>query len=295
MTTAASGEPVRTQQVVLDIGEDVGALIVYTAATFINHELEVGPREIAWLRTHTEVRERRFGGSTVCAAVFPELPAGTYMLWRDSQNGEVVTIGGGVVAEVDWRECTGLSLRRAVPERRAGDEGAAYPPLSPDDLPPRYRQGAAVCATPMGSAPLRYAVDGQVAWDEMWAGFCDLALAGGPPHRKTVLQPAPLVEVLAAPEAYVHVVAEIERGLRLVTGLPLVCGTAPGWVGLQCTDEVMARWLVRAIAAENVAVRHEGAVLYLPAGPTFERDQEIRNVVTVVAKTTHYWLEHCNG
>ena len=162
-------------------------------------------------------------------------------------------------------------------------------------LPPRYRNGKVVSAAPMGTAPMRYTEEGQVAWNEIWTDFCDLALAGGPPHRDTVLQPAASVAVLAAPEQYARVVAEIERGFRLVTGRPVVRSTTPGWVGLQCADEATARWLVRAITVENVAARREGAVLYLPTGPDFRRDQEIKNVVTVVAKTYHYWVEHLNG
>jgi len=30
----------------------------------------------------------------------------------------------------------------------------------------------------------------------------------------------------------------------------------------------------------------------LPAGPAFRLDKEIKNVITVVAKTHHYWTEH---
>jgi sirohydrochlorin cobaltochelatase len=41
-----------------------------------------------------------------------------------------------------------------------------------------------------------------------------------------------------------------------------------------------------------VLARRESAVLYLPAGPRFAVDAEIRNVVTAVAKTHHYWVEH---
>ena len=50
-------------------------------------------------------------------------------------------------------------------------------------LPPRY-QGVAPTAAPMVGADLQYGDDGRVAWDEMWTDFCDLALAGGPPHRE---------------------------------------------------------------------------------------------------------------
>ena len=142
---------------------------------------------------------------------------------------------------------------------------------------------------------MRYNANGQVAWDEMWTDFCDLALAGGPPHRDAMLEPAAPEEALAAPDDFARVVAEIERGLLLVTGLPTVRSTSPGWVGLQCTGEEMARWLRRAIEIENVRVRRDGIVLYLPAGPYFGADKEIKNVVTVVAKTHHYWMEHRTG
>jgi sirohydrochlorin cobaltochelatase len=35
----------------------------------------------------------------------------------------------------------------------------------------------------MGSAGLKYGRDGKVAWNDIWATFCDLAMAGGPPHK----------------------------------------------------------------------------------------------------------------
>jgi sirohydrochlorin cobaltochelatase len=54
----------------------------------------------------------------------------------------------------------------------------------------------------------------------------------------------------------------------------------------------MAIWLMRAIVVENVMVRREGSVLFLPAGSRFTLEDEIKNVVTAVAKTHHYWTEH---
>jgi sirohydrochlorin cobaltochelatase len=159
-------------------------------------------------------------------------------------------------------------------------------------LPPRYRDPAvAVSPAPMDAAGLERGPDGAVAWDMMWQGFCELALAGGPPHRGTLLEPAGREDVLAEPARYAEVVREIGRGIRMVTGLEVIEGS-PGWIGVVCASEAMAIWLMRAIVVENVLARRESAVLYLPAGPRFAVDAEIRNVVTAVAKTHHYWVEH---
>ncbi len=160
-------------------------------------------------------------------------------------------------------------------------------------LPPRYRDpGIVVSSAPMGAAPLQRDAEGRVAWDQMWQGFCELGLAGGPPHRGTLLEAISPDEALASPERYAEVRAELARGLRMVTGLRVVLDGPPGWIGLACVDEEMAIWLMRAIVVENVMVRRERAVLYLPAGPRFTLEGEIKNVVTVVAKTYHYWTQH---
>ena len=147
-------------------------------------------------------------------------------------------------------------------------------------------------AAPMSSAPFCYTDDGEVAWDQMWTDFCDLAALGGPPHRGTLLKPASPSEVRSDPAAYAQVVAEIERGISLVTNLTTLHSTIPGWVGVQCEDEMMAIWLQQAILPENVSVRRDESRLYLPAGPTFQLKEEIKNVITVIAKTHHYWQEH---
>jgi sirohydrochlorin cobaltochelatase len=160
-------------------------------------------------------------------------------------------------------------------------------------LPARYRDPATVVSSaPMGAAPLQRDDDGQVAWDRMWQGFCELALAGGPPHRGTLLEAVSSDEAQADPARYAAVRGELARGLAMVTGLPVVLDGPTGWIGLRCEDEAMAIWLMRAIVVENIMVRREGAVLYLPVGCRFTLEGEIKNVVTVVAKTYHYWKEH---
>ena len=144
----------------------------------------------------------------------------------------------------------------------------------------------------MGSAGLKYGADGKVAWNEIWATFCDLAMAGGPPHKGTLLEPASPAEIDAQPAGYQYVVAEICRGITMVTGLPAERSPDPGWVRVECFSEGMAGWLLRAIVMENVSARADGESLDLPAGPAFRIAKEIKNVVTVIAKTSHYWMDH---
>jgi sirohydrochlorin cobaltochelatase len=144
----------------------------------------------------------------------------------------------------------------------------------------------------MGSAGLKYDSDGQVAWNDMWATFCDLAMAGGPPHKGTLLEPASQAEIDAEPSRYTAVVQEICRGIDLAADLPAEPSPSAGWVAVPCYSDGMAGWLLRAIVMENVAAWCDGNMLYLPAGPGYRLEKEIKNVVTVIAKTAHYWLGH---
>jgi hypothetical protein len=144
----------------------------------------------------------------------------------------------------------------------------------------------------MGSAGLKYTADGQVAWDEIWQSFCDLAMAGGPPHKGTLLESGQLSNIEAHPHRYDRVAEEICRGIRMAADLTARPSLVPGWVRIRCHSEAMSAWLLRAIVMENVAARAEGATLDVPAAPHFRIDKEIKNVVTVVAKTCHYWVGH---
>ena len=144
----------------------------------------------------------------------------------------------------------------------------------------------------MGSAGLKYGHDGLVLWNEMWATFCDLAMAGGPPHKGALLEPGDEAAVDGDRVQYEKVVAEICRGIGLVTGLTARAAPDAGWVRIDCIDDAMAQWLQRAIVMENVAARRDGPALDLPASPAFRLEKEIKNVITVVAKTCHYWMDH---
>ena len=144
----------------------------------------------------------------------------------------------------------------------------------------------------MGSAGLKYGIDGRVAWDEIWQTFCDLAMAGGPPHKGALLGPGLAADIERQPERYEEVAEEICRAIVMVTDLQAQFSPVPGWVRVLCLSDEMAGWLHRAIVMENVAARREGRALDLPAAPGFRIEKEIKNVVTVIAKTCHYWMGH---
>ena len=160
-------------------------------------------------------------------------------------------------------------------------------------LPPEYQDAYQdVQPVSMGSAGLKYDADGTVAWDEIWGSFCDLAMAGGPPHKGTLLEPATRDAIAAQPDRHHEVVDEICRGMAMVTMLRTGESPVPGWCRMECDHEAMAGWLLRAIVMENIAARAEGRYLDLPAAPAFRLEKEIKNVVTAVAKTCHYWEGH---
>ena len=143
--------------------------------------------------------------------------------------------------------------------------------------------------SPMASAPMRYRPDGEVDWGNMWDNFCALAKDGGPPHRGDMLY-APLTVDPISP-TYQVVVEEIVRGIGEVSGLLAEAGP-PGWVKVSCESVAMAEWLSDNINQENVQAKQEGLYLLVPAGERFSLKGEIKNVITAVAKTSHYWHNH---
>ena len=104
--------------VLLDIGGDVGALVVRMPAALEGAEVEIrpaGPHHVPDHghahghhphphHPHVAVVARPVAGGRVHSLVFPELREGTYVLYR-RPNGPVeleVSVTGGAVAEAAW-------------------------------------------------------------------------------------------------------------------------------------------------------------------------------------------------
>jgi hypothetical protein len=103
MTEIAAG-PSGPGTVVLELGADVGALVLHTPAELDGREIEISPEEaVTGPRTHSMVRPRHMTNGTRYAAVYPDLAAGPYTIWADERRpaGRVV-IAGGRVTNWSW-------------------------------------------------------------------------------------------------------------------------------------------------------------------------------------------------
>ena len=102
------------EQVVLEIGGDLGALVVYADSAVHGAEIEISPAGADADRSHKEVLHRPVGGRPTYAAVFDRIAGGSYTLWmHDAAVAREVAVTGGRITELDWR---GLQLpSRPVP------------------------------------------------------------------------------------------------------------------------------------------------------------------------------------
>jgi hypothetical protein len=110
--------------VVLDIGGDVGALVVAMPASTVGLEVEIRPLDGHHVRAHAHghdhahehdrehlahvaVVARPVGGGHLPSLVFPDLAAGRYELFEKGFPNAValvVEVTGGVVSTADWPE-----------------------------------------------------------------------------------------------------------------------------------------------------------------------------------------------
>jgi hypothetical protein len=102
MTEHAYG-PTRAGTVMLDLGAETGALVLYTPADLAGREIEISPHIPGALRTHASVRARPGNNGTRYAAVYAGLAAGDYTIWQDRDTpAGTVTVAGGQVTCHDW-------------------------------------------------------------------------------------------------------------------------------------------------------------------------------------------------
>ena len=105
MTEPAAG-PSGPGTVIMELGADIGALILFTPADMDGEEIEIScDDEPGAKRTHAQVRARHMPGETRYAAVYPGLPAGRYTVWRDEHSpaaAVTVTVTGGQVSSCRW-------------------------------------------------------------------------------------------------------------------------------------------------------------------------------------------------
>ncbi|MDO9357155.1 MAG: hypothetical protein Q7T55_25880 [Solirubrobacteraceae bacterium] len=101
-----SPEPVvrpHPEPVVLNIGGELGALVVHWNADEIDTPIEISLAGQDAVRSHQHVLERPLGGQTFYAAVFDSIAQGPYTLWVGGEvRAREVVVSGGEVTELHW-------------------------------------------------------------------------------------------------------------------------------------------------------------------------------------------------
>lgn len=89
---------------VLDIGGDIGALIIYAGPELSEAEIEISPgSDPDTKRSHNQVHARRGQNGVGYTAVFPSVPKGEYTIWHpDGPVKARVTVHGGQITEHRW-------------------------------------------------------------------------------------------------------------------------------------------------------------------------------------------------
>jgi hypothetical protein len=92
--------------VVMELGGDIGALVLYVPAGLDGREIEISrDGDPGGRRTHSQVRPRHLAARTAHAAVYPNLPAGTYTIWRDEHRpAATAVVTGGQITSCRWPE-----------------------------------------------------------------------------------------------------------------------------------------------------------------------------------------------
>jgi hypothetical protein len=88
--------------VVLELGPGAGALVLHTAAAQDGDEIEISLADAAGRRTHSMVRPRHVAGTTVYAAVYPDLPPGDYTIWAGPAAVASARVAAGAVTMATW-------------------------------------------------------------------------------------------------------------------------------------------------------------------------------------------------
>ena len=99
--TEAVRAPSWDGSVVLDIGGDIGALILHTSSSCAGREIDLIPDDDGGPCVHSAVRERRSADGSSFAAVYPQLKDGGYRIEGTYQH---LVIEGGRVVELHFDE-----------------------------------------------------------------------------------------------------------------------------------------------------------------------------------------------
>lgn len=108
MTESALG-PSAPGSVVLELGPGTGAIVLHTPQELDGAEIEISRDGTgSGRRTHSQVRQRETGAGVRYAAVYPDVAAGDYTIWRPDHTPALrVRVTGGEVTTARWPDSAG--------------------------------------------------------------------------------------------------------------------------------------------------------------------------------------------
>jgi len=103
------------EALVLDIGDDVGALLIYADEGCLGREIDLSPAGTPRSHhVHTMIRRRRGADREFIVGVYPELREGDYTVWSiDGGPLGDVTVAGGAVSEFQGGDCRDPQIGRS--------------------------------------------------------------------------------------------------------------------------------------------------------------------------------------
>lgn len=80
----------------------------------------------------------------------------------------------------------------------------------------------------------------------------------------------------------------LDSGVQQKTGLQTALDGPPGWIGIECSSEEMAVWMLRAVIVEDILARREESVLFVPVSINDCTDK--MHVLGTIGRAHRLWL-----
>lgn len=104
-----------------------------------------------------------------------------------------------------------------------------------------------------------------------------------------LIEPPLPQEIMGSPGKYLQAAHELQQRIHRDTGLEAIVGQTQGWLGVECSSEEMAVWMLRAVVVEDVLARREGSQLCVPIDMRDSAFEPIAKTADAVSQAHRLW------